>query len=324
MASGVPAPRPAWRRRLWRGNAQHLVADRCVRNFDPYNEHPILQNYCLEILPSLSARTLENFSTVSYSNWVRILAVMKGFTEDERFCFWSNDEFMDMLLFNQLRRFPKVWEHTQVATSLPPELLDQPPEPDSCWGGSPRWSTPVLSVVIVAASTNLKMRLESWDLWRADFREESVKAWRTHPRRKCPCCGRPALWKCFDGRHGCGPYIMRVICSRYFHTWRALKRRLSSSKNSCFERLLSYAWFSTNVFEAYFLDAERLSCSCGDCSLKFLRSGALCPMDQVYADTESLGPISPRHPFADLVRDAYNPGPERPPRPLELQMLWEP
>jgi hypothetical protein len=51
---------------------------------------------------------------------------MKGFTEDERFCFWSNDEFMDMLLLNQLRRYPKVWEHTQVAASLPPELLDRP------------------------------------------------------------------------------------------------------------------------------------------------------------------------------------------------------
>ena len=112
-------------------NSQHLAAVRFVRNCDPYNEHPILQEYCLEILPSLSATTLERFSRVGHFTWVRILAVMKGFREDERFCFWSNDEFMVMLLLNLQRRYPRVWEHTQVSASLPPEVLDLPHEPDS-------------------------------------------------------------------------------------------------------------------------------------------------------------------------------------------------
>ena len=107
------------------------------------------------------------------------------------------------------------------------------------------------------------------------------------------------LWKLPRGRRGCAASIVRVVAPVLFRApWGQMTLALSRPTASRFEEMLSHDWFNVAVFQVCFLAQECLSCSCHACSLKNVRAGTVCPVDQSYTTFEAAGPDSPREPAA--------------------------
>ena len=227
---------------------------------------------------------------------------MSGYELGWKWCPWSSDEFMEMLLDNTARRYPQVWQSTWVAGRLPEQVTVLPGVPEWLQTCTPHSSPPKVFVVITDENQRLNLRYEEWVLWEPGLREERVLAYRAHPDGVCACSQQPAFWKLPHGRRGCAARILRSVGPMvYWREWQQVTRWLSRSKASRFEKMLSYDWFSIDVFEDSFVDLDALSCSCGGCSLKDTRAGVLCPADQDYVDKDLAGPDSPRRPAQHLV-----------------------
>jgi hypothetical protein len=225
---------------------------------------------------------------------------MRGHDLSWQSCSWTTDEFMEMLLANDGRRYPQVWVSTFVTGFLPVQvrMLRHVTE----WLQSYALHGRPMRVTIVRYDQCLSLRYEEWVLWEPGRREERVLAYRAHPEGVCACCQKPAFWKLPRGRRGCAAHIVRSVAPTLFWApWGQMTRVLSRSKASRFEEMLSHDWFNVAVFQVCFLDQDCLSCSCGDCTLKDLRAGVLCPVDQDYVDFELAGPDSPREPADPLV-----------------------
>ena len=85
--------------------------------------------------------------------------------------------------------------------------------------------------------------------------------------------------------------------------WGQMTLALSRPTASRFEEMLSHDWFNVAVFQVCFLAQECLSCSCHACSLKNVRAGTVCPVDQSYTTFEAAGPDSPRELDEPLVAE---------------------
>jgi hypothetical protein len=209
---------------------------------------------------------------------------------------------MHMLLENNARVYPNVWQSTWVAGRLPQHVSVLPDVSKWLQSNTPHSSPPRVVVVIRDEYQRLTLRYELWVLWEPYLREERVLAYRAHPDAVCACCRVPALWKLPRGRRGCAALIMRSVArALYWPRWRQQIRQLSRTPASVFERMLLYEWFSMGVFEMCYVDLDSLSCSCYGCPLAASRAGVLCLRDQVYVDKELDGPGSPRRPCEHLV-----------------------
>ena len=301
FASGPPAMR-ALRRMPSADEVRRRLASR-----DEYDEGLLdpteLQEYLERIIPSLSDSVWDRFCNRSLRQQHDLVGMMCGYEVGWKWCPWSSDEFMHMLLDNCDRRYPKVWQNTYVAGRLPRHVSVLPGVSKWLLTFTPNSSPPRVFIVIRDECTHLILRYEMWVLWEPHLREERVLAYRVQPDSVCSCCRQPSLWKLPRGRCGCAALVMRSVGrSLHWAAWQKLRRQLSRTQASTFEALLFYDWFNIGVFEIRFVDLDSLTCSCYACSPRETRAGVLCPHDQIYVDRELAGPSSPRRPsehFAD-------------------------
>ena len=271
-------------------------------------DDPGLREYLDRVLPSISESVWRKFYRCDIQQRHSVLAVMRGYEKGWQMCPWSSDQFMEMLLANHGRRYPQVWISTFVAMLLPQHVKVLPFVAEWLESFTVHSGPLYLTVVIRGTAQSITMRYEDWVLWAPDLREERVLAYRTHPEGVCACCQQPAFWKVPRGPRGCAARTLRAVAPRLFRKeWAEITLRLSRSRTSRFEEMLSYDWFNVALFEVCFVDLDCLSCSCGGCSMKDLRAGVMCPVDQEYVDFELAGPDSPRghaQPLVDVHREA--------------------
>ena len=256
---------------------------------------PVLNAFLNDLEGSLSASVATRLLMCNEWTQRRLLGIVKGYHSTQRSRRWSNDAFVRMLLDNEDMRHPRVWEYTWVGLHLPAHMLQLPHVAEWHETHYLHRKKHRLTVVIRDVDPGLILRFEEWILWEPGLRVEKVLAHRARPSRLCGCCQRPALWRFTHGRYGCGAYIMRTVAREVFRAdWGVMTRCLSNSRTSRLEQMLSQNWFNDGVFEDCFVDLDCLNCSCGACSLRSIRAGVLCPLDQLYAGCPTEWPPSPR------------------------------
>ena len=91
---------------------------------------PFLQEYLDRILPSLTESVWHRFYRCGRRQQHIIVGQMSGYELGWKWCPWSSDEFMEMLLDNTARRYPQVWQSTWVAGRLPEQVTVLPGVPE--------------------------------------------------------------------------------------------------------------------------------------------------------------------------------------------------
>ena len=84
-----------------------------------YVDDPRLREYLDRILPSLTESVWRRFYRCDIQQKHSVLARMRGYETGWQMCPWSSDQFMEMLLANDGRRYPHVWISSFVAMHLP-------------------------------------------------------------------------------------------------------------------------------------------------------------------------------------------------------------
>jgi len=149
---------------------------------------PLVQEYLDRIIPDLSDSVWRRFCNRSLRQQLVLVGHMCGYELGWKWCPWSSDEFMHMLLENNARVYPNVWQSTWVAGRLPQHVSVLPDVSKWLQSNTPHSSPPRVVVVIRDEYQRLTLRYELWVLWEPFLREERVLAYRAHPGAVCACC----------------------------------------------------------------------------------------------------------------------------------------